>query len=257
MNHNAFAGFAQVDPAQVAIVGDAWAASIHDLRVWPEAPPASVFLPGTAAPIDRRGRGTVHYLDSPVGQAVCRHYRRGGLLAPLLGDRYLWLGAAATRPFREFRLLAELHAAGLPVPRPLAARFERDLLCYRADLITLRIPSVVTLAELLRRAPASIDWPGLGETIASFHRLGVWHADLNAHNVLYSAAQAGKDRVLAWSLIDFDRGRRRPVDRVWPAGNLRRLWRSLNKLGAMDLVPEFAETAWPCLLAAHARALCA
>ncbi|MGH8191220.1 MAG: lipopolysaccharide kinase InaA family protein, partial [Rhodanobacteraceae bacterium] len=40
------------------------------------------------------GRGGVAFLDTPVGSCVLRHYHRGGWMAPLLGDRYLWRGRA-------------------------------------------------------------------------------------------------------------------------------------------------------------------
>ena len=68
------------------------------------------------------GRGGVAFLDTPVGAGVLRHFRRGGLVAPLLGDRYLWIGRARSRGFAELTLLARLSRLGFPVPAPLAAR---------------------------------------------------------------------------------------------------------------------------------------
>src|SRR5688500_17177149 len=66
---------------------------------------------------------------------VLRHYRRGGLMAKLSQDSYLWTGSNRTRSFAEWRLLAELRRRGLPVPAPIAAYYSRGLLTYRADLI--------------------------------------------------------------------------------------------------------------------------
>ena len=43
------------------------------------------------------GRGGVAIIASPLGECVLRHYRRGGLVRALLGDRYLWLGARRLR----------------------------------------------------------------------------------------------------------------------------------------------------------------
>ena len=40
------------------------------------------------------GRGTVAFVRTRDGQRwVLRHYRRGGLIARLVADRYLWTGA--------------------------------------------------------------------------------------------------------------------------------------------------------------------
>src|SRR5512139_144905 len=60
---------------------------------------------------EARGRGTVHFIKSGEKAFVLRHYRRGGLIAPLVRDRYLWRGEAETRAFREWQLLYHLHRA--------------------------------------------------------------------------------------------------------------------------------------------------
>ena len=41
----------------------------------------------------------------------------------------------------------------LPVPRPIAARYTRSGLAYRADLITEELPSRLTLAQALAARP--------------------------------------------------------------------------------------------------------
>ena len=51
------------------------------------------------------GRGGVAIISSPAGECVLRHYHRGGLVAALMRDRYLWTGADRSRGFAEFRLL--------------------------------------------------------------------------------------------------------------------------------------------------------
>ena len=187
-------------------------AALFDPRRWRDA----------AAALDTRGgRGAVWRVRGEFGEGVLRHYRRGGLVAKLIRDRYPWRGEDATRSFREFRLLAELAARGLPVPQPLAAGYRRSGLTYRADLLTRLVPHSRTFAETLADAP----WGPIGRTLAHFHREGVWHADLNAHNVLIDA-DAG-----VW-IIDFDRGRLRAPAPEWQQANLLRLRRSLLKLGA-------------------------
>lgn len=174
-----------------------------------------------------RGRGTAWFLRGlPLiglpGDALLRHYRRGGFVARLSADRYLWLGANKTRSFREFRLLAELHGLRLPVPAPIAATYRRHGRSYRADILLQRIPATRSLAERMHENDGRL-WTAVGRTLARFHRAGVDHADLNAHNVLLDAGDA------VW-LIDFDRGARHPPQTAWRRRNLLRLRRSLLKL---------------------------
>jgi 3-deoxy-D-manno-octulosonic acid kinase len=191
------------------------------------------------------GRGGVVFAYPPIGDAVLRHYHRGGLVARFSTDTYLWTGAERTRAFREFRLLARLANAGLPVPAPIVAGYARHGTRYTANLLMRRIGAVQTLAG--RLAARELDEPALesvGRTIARFHALGVVHADLNAHNVLLDADTR------TW-LIDFDRGRLRRPDFAWQQAGLARLRRSLDKLGANQLYPDFDNRCWHPLLAAY------
>lgn len=173
------------------------------------------------------GRGGVAFLDTPVGLCVLRHYRRGGLVAPLLGDRYVWNGRNRSRGFAEFTLLAALRSRGLPVPAPIAARYVRRGLYYTADLITRTIANAHTLAEIIAaRGFDSVLAREVGALVARFHAAGVDHADLNAHNILVADGKL-------W-LIDFDRGEIRGTGTAWKLANLARLKRSLLKVGACD-----------------------
>lgn len=172
---------------------------------------------------DRGGRGAAWFVRGEFGEGVLRHYRRGGLVARFNGDRYLWRGADRTRSFTEFRLLAELRDAGLPVPAPIAAGYRRAGLWYRADILVERIPDARSVAEILREDAGRLPWREIGRALARFHRWGACHADLNAHNILVDADAR------IW-LIDFDRGRRLVPERGWRMRNLLRLQRSLLKL---------------------------
>jgi 3-deoxy-D-manno-octulosonic acid kinase len=191
------------------------------------------------------GRGGAIYFDAPFGRCALRHYRRGGMIANLMGDRYLWTGAERTRGFAEFRLLADLNDRGMRVPAPLAARYRRDGVHYRADLITRRIENAVSLADLVvqDRCDARVA-TCVGAVIAEIHAAGACHADLNAHNVLLVGGQA-------W-VLDFDRGQLRTPARAWQLANLMRLRRSLIKLGAArDGEADFERTFWYPLMAAY------
>jgi 3-deoxy-D-manno-octulosonic acid kinase len=172
---------------------------------------------------------------------VLRHYRRGGLIAHLSDDLYVWTGADRTRSFREWRLLRQLRAWGLPVPTPVAARYQRAGLCYRADLLTAELPVRRTLTQALQQAPLPVEtWRAIGQCVGSLHARGVQHADLNAHNLLVGTA--GDIYVL-----DFDRGRIRPRG-AWERAVLARLRRSLLKVTADLPVDRFADVHWRALL---------
>jgi 3-deoxy-D-manno-octulosonic acid kinase len=194
------------------------------------------------------GRGSAWFIESAAHHWALRHYRRGGFIARLSRDRYVWAGEERVRAFAEWRLLAALTELGLPVPKPIAAHYRRTGIFYRCDLITQRIAGAQPLSSMLGAAPLREGaWREVGLTVARFHAAGVDHADLNAHNILL-------DGHGAVSVIDFDRGRlRRPG--AWTSRNLSRLRRSLAKI-SRGLPPDrFSDAAWRIFLAGYASTL--
>jgi 3-deoxy-D-manno-octulosonic acid kinase len=184
------------------------------------------------------GRASVSIVTAGHERWVLRHYHRGGLIARFSRDRYFWLGEARTRSFAEWRLLAELRRRGLPVPAPIAARYVRGVLTYRADLITEHLPDCRTLADAITGAQLPREqWSNVGRTIAAFHREGAHHADLNAHNILLGAAAP---KVY---LLDFDRGRIEPRG-AWEGQVLARLRRSLEKVNTQRSAVRFGADEW-------------
>jgi 3-deoxy-D-manno-octulosonic acid kinase len=191
------------------------------------------------------GRGTTFFVQYAGENYVLRHYRRGGFIARLSPDQYVWTGLQRTRAWREWHLLAQMRELGLPVPQPVAVQVVRNGMTYSADIMTRRIHHTSTLAEELGRHALSEDtWQELGRVIQRFHHHGVWHADLNANNVLI-------DTEGRFYLIDFDRGRLRRPSGQWQQANLDRLKRSLLKLQNLTDSFYFAETDWQTLLAAY------
>lgn len=182
-----------------------------------------------ASAVSSGGRGGAWFVDAPFGQAVLRQYLRGGLAARISRDMFAWHGADRTRSFSEFRLTRALHTLGLPVPRPIAACYWRRGAGYRAAILLERLPGVRSLAALAADDPASAPWEATGELLARFHRAGLDHADLNAHNILFDAGPAGAATGEGW-LIDFDKGSIRIPATAWRERNLARLQRSLLKL---------------------------
>lgn len=218
-------------------------------------PDAAVFDPAHwqdqgALESARGGRGTVAFVRTTTGQRwVLRHYRRGGLMAKLSNDLYFWTGADRTRSFREWRLLRQLRQWGLPVPQPIAARYVRAGLCYRADLLTAELPVRLTVAQALQAGPLAADsWRAVGACVGALHARGVQHADLNAHNLLLGDANAVY-------VLDFDRGRLRERG-AWERSVLERLQRSLRKVTAGAAADRFGDEQWQALLSG-ARQVCA
>lgn len=193
------------------------------------------------------GRGAVIGVEHEGRCYLLRHYLRGGLVAAISTDRYLWLGETRTRPLREMKLTLHLHAAGMPVARPVAVRYERRGASYCGDIITDYLPDTRTLAEVLEAGDVPLaTWAAIGRTIRRFHDWGVDHADLNAHNVLLR----GDDEVF---LIDFDKARLRGRPGIWRDANLARLRRSLDALEDGRAARRFDDTQWQVLLTAWWR----
>jgi 3-deoxy-D-manno-octulosonic acid kinase len=187
------------------------------------------------------GRGRVLPVTIEGRACILRHYYRGGLVRHFSRDSFVWTGRDATRSFHEYRLLAELRDAGLPVPTPVAARYVRRGAVYTADLITETLASVEPLSGVLQNAPLSAGrWREIGMLVGRFHRANVFHADLNAHNI--QVARGGD-----LFLLDFDRGRMMPGPGAWSERNLQRLRRSLRKINRNDGA-HFAESDWELLV---------
>ena len=195
------------DRTQLRQPDPAWFSPVH----WGEA----------AQPVSEGGRGGAWFIQTGEGDAVLRHYLRGGWMASLSRDGHLWRGINQVRSFAEFRLLRVLREKKLPVPLPFAAWYRREGLNYRAAILLQRLQDVRSLAALATDGEAP--WEQAGQLVARFHRVGLDHADLNAHNILFDSLGKG------W-LIDLDRGQLRIPETRWRARNLARLERSLLKL---------------------------
>jgi 3-deoxy-D-manno-octulosonic acid kinase len=208
-----------IDPTRAGELLESAGESLFDPQYWRAR--------AELVPVDR-GRGAAWFVGPAPQSWVLRHYRRGGAVARVSSDRYVWAGETRVRSFAEYRLLALLHQRGLPVPAPVGARYRRSGLAYRCDLITQRIETAQPMSALLL-AGALIDahWGAIGAAVAALHRAGADHPDLNAHNILI-----GSDGAIR--VIDLDRGRlRKPGGArkpAWAARNLDRLRRSLEKV---------------------------
>jgi 3-deoxy-D-manno-octulosonic acid kinase len=178
------------------------------------------------------GRGAAYGVGSGDQEWVVRHFRRGGLMARLLGDRYLRAGTP--RPLSELRASAAARERGVATPEVVAVVVHRAGPFYRADIATRLVPGGIDLADMLL-GPARPDAAGreaacgaAAELLLQAFDAGVQHADLNLRNILVQARQEGPRAYL----LDLDRAvvHGRPATRGERRRMLQRLQRSRRKL---------------------------
>lgn len=196
------------------------------------------------------GRGEAWFVDYQGQHWVLRHYMRGGLVARFSKYQYLGWRLGNTRAWQEWHLTHQLYEMGLPVPRPVAAQVSwpkgRMSGVYQAYLMMEKLAGTETLAQRLQRSELGMsNWQQLGCLIALFHSKGVYHADLNANNILI-------DQSDGLFVIDFDRGEIRKPS-TWCKANLDRLHRSLLKLKGLHPMFHFKQADWKQLQQAYSE----
>ncbi len=189
------------------------------------------------------GRSHAVFFKHQGHALVLKHYQRGGGMARLMGDKYIGWHCDRSRSFREWRLLRAMRQLELPVPTPVAAHCSKHGMFYRADLITVQISNVTTLADHLMQCPGDQQtWTAVGRCLRRFHDADVYHADLNARNILLDP---GTQDI---HLIDFDKGAFRYFGESWKAANLSRLQRSLLKFKSRYPNFNYDNESWNALL---------
>jgi len=189
------------------------------------------------------GRALVTEIQFQDQTLLLKQYSRGGFIRRFSRDSYIWTGMKRTRAAREVRLLAALHASGLPVPKPLGCRVERLPGRYRAYLATGLIADCESLDKVLftnddpeiaahfslgSESNSNTLWEAAGLCLARFRRAGVYHADLNLSNILL-------DRSGKIYLVDFDRCYQADPDgRRYEALAQRMLTRLLRSIGKFE-----------------------
>ena len=158
-----------------------------------------------------------------------RRCRRGGMIASLLGDVYVGI---TPRPLDELAVTVEAMRRGIAVAEPMGAMVEWiGPALYRGFFLTRAVPGM-TLWEfvktdddpavrnhVLAQARAAID---------TMHNKGLFHADLNLHNLLVTQARDS----FSVMIIDLDKARLfdAPLSPAMRRANFTRLLRSARKL---------------------------
>ncbi|GBL05726.1 3-deoxy-D-manno-octulosonic acid kinase [Glaciecola sp. KUL10] len=190
------------------------------------------------------GRGTVYFFNFGDIEVVLRHYYRGGLIAKLVKDKFVFAGIQNTRAFRELAILEHLHKKGVNVPRPIAAKVRVLGLSYQCDIMTELIADAKELHECLLDKGVTEDiWHKVGEEIKKLHSAQACHYDLNVKNVLITK----RNEVV---LLDFDSCELKQGE-SWKSKNIDRFKRSLRKQAAKYENYAFSEDKWAILLNAY------
>lgn len=205
-------------------------------------------------PVAAGGRGQAWFVEIGGLSAVYRKYMRGGLISRINQQTYFGLSQECSRSFKEWRLLQLMFELGLPVPRPIAASVTRWPFryspFYRAQILVELIPDVQVLDQILiQRELTAEEWALVGKCIRRFHDKGIYHADLNANNILLN-------ELSTVYLIDFDKSEIRSImnnEATWMDANLQRLKRSLLKQRSIHKNYHFTENNWQTLETAYKR----
>jgi hypothetical protein len=155
--------------------------------------------------------------------------RRGGLIASMLSDVYVGI---APRPLNELAVTVEAMKRGIPVAEPMGAMIEWiGPALYRGVFLTRAVRGMTLWQfnktdddptvrnHVLAQARAAID---------AMQAKGLFHADLNLHNLLVTQARDSFTVVI----IDLDKARLfdTPLSAALRRANAARLLRSARKL---------------------------
>ena len=150
-------------------------------------------------------RQSAYRLDLGDGaELFARRGRRGGLIASILSDVYVGI---TPRPLTELAVTIEAMRRGIPVAEPMGAMVEwLSPVLYRGFFLTRAVRGM-TLWEFLKTDDdPTVRSHVLGQAraaIDTMHDKGLFHADLNLHNLLVTQARDSFSVVI----IDLDKSR--------------------------------------------------
>jgi hypothetical protein len=174
-------------------------------------------------------RQSAYRLDLNGLELFARRGRRGGMIASILSDVYLGM---TPRPLNELAVTVEAMRRGIPVAEPMGAMVEWiGPALYRGFFLTRAVRGM-TLWEFLK----TDDDPTVRHhvleqartAIETMHNKGLFHGDLNLHNLLVTQARESFTVII----IDLDKSRLfdAPLSVAMRHANAARLIRSARKL---------------------------
>jgi hypothetical protein len=162
-------------------------------------------------------------------ELFARRSRRGGMIASILSDVYAGM---TPRPLTELNVTIEAMRRGIPVAEPMGAMIEWIApVLYRGFFLTRAVPGM-TLWEFLKTDDdPTVRSHVLGQArtaIDTMHEKGLFHADLNLHNLLVTQVRESFTVII----IDLDKSRLfdAPLSSAMRRANAARLIRSARKL---------------------------
>ena len=164
-----------------------------------------------------------------ASELFVRINRRGGLVHFLLKDLYLGTGG---RPLRELAVAAEARRRGIAVAEPIGAMIEWVAPAIYRSMFLTRALAGMTLWEFLRTDDDAFVRSHVIEqarqALDTMHRLGLFHADLNLHNLFVTKSRES----FAVAILDLDQAQlyQGPVPPRMSERNLARLRQSVRKL---------------------------
>ncbi len=149
-------------------------------------------------------RQSAYRLDLKGLELFARRGRRGGMIASILSDIYLGM---TPRPLNELAVTVEAMRRGIPVAEPMGAMVEWiGPALYRGFFMTRAVRGM-TLWEFVK----TDDDPTVRHhvleqaraAIETMHNKGLFHGDLNLHNLLVTQARESFTVII----IDLDKSR--------------------------------------------------
>ena len=184
----------------------------------------------SAAGAGAGNRRSAHRLSLDDGlELFARRSRRGGMIASILSDVYVGM---TPRPLTELAVTIEAMRRGIPVAEPMGAMVEWIApVFYRGFFLTRAVPGMTLWEFLQTDDDSTVRSHVLGQARASIdtmHEKGLFHADLNLHNLLVTQVRESFTVII----IDLDKSRLfdAPVSSTMRRSNAARLMRSARKL---------------------------